>query len=259
MLIYKWALMKIRKIHAIIVLVGLALGAILLRTLSKPAGAVRSPDEKKTVQDRVAEFGALVHGRLGGHFYEIGVAYPPKKIVFLGLKRERVLEVWVAGASGRFVLLKTYPILGASGILGPKLAEGDRQVPEGLYKIESLNPNSLYHLSLRIGYPNAFDREMGRRDGRTDLGCDIMIHGSSASIGCLAMGDEAAEDLFVLAAETGIENIEVILSPVDFRIRELPSGGSHSPEWMGGVYADIQREIAKLSGQKPSMHPGPGR
>jgi hypothetical protein len=238
--------MKIRKIHAIIVLVGLALGAILLRTLSKPAGAVRSPDEKKTVQDRVEEFGALVHGRLGGHFHEIGVAYPPKKVIFLGLKRERVLEVWVAGASGRFGLLKTYPILGASGLLGPKLAEGDRQVPEGLYKIESLNPNSLYHLALRIGYPNAFDREMGWRDGRADLGCDIMIHGSSASIGCLAMGNEAAEDLFVLAAETGIENIEVILSPVDFRVRELPAAGSHAPEWARELYDKIRMALDKI-------------
>ncbi len=238
--------MKVRKIHAISVLVGLALGAVAFRALFKPAGAVRSSDEKKSVQDRVAEFGPLVHGRLDGRFHQIGMAYPPKRVVFLGLKSERVLEVWVAGTNGNFVLLKSYPILGASGTLGPKLAEGDRQVPEGLYKVESLNPNSLYHLSLRIGYPNAFDREKGRLDGRTNLGCDIMIHGSSASIGCLAMGDEAAEDLFVLAAETGIENIEVILSPVDFRVRELPSGDSHSPEWTPEIYGDIQKALSKM-------------
>lgn len=247
--------MKIRKIHAITVLVGLALGAVALRALFKPAGAVRSPDGKKTVQDRVAEFGYPVHGRLDGRFRQIGVAYPPKRVVFLGLKSERVLEVWVAGTDGKFALLKSYPILGASGTLGPKLAEGDRQVPEGLYNIESLNPNSLYHLSLRIGYPNAFDREKGRLDGRTDLGSDIMIHGGSQSIGCLAMGDEAAEDLFVLAAETGIGNIDVILSPVDFRVRELPSGESHSPEWKAQIHRDIRKKLSKLGVWKPALTP----
>jgi len=239
------------------ILLGLALGAILLRTIFKSAavGAVRSVNEKKSVSERIQEFEAPVHRRLGGRFGEIGVPYPPKKLVLLALKSERMLEVWVPDANGQYRFLKTYPILGASGTLGPKLAEGDCQVPEGLYKIESLNPNSLYHLALRIGYPNATDREYGARDGRTNLGSDIMLHGKSASIGCLAMGDEAAEDLFVLAAETGIGNIEVILSPVDFRVRGLPSGLSNAPEWTAGVYADIQREMAKLSDPKNAMPP----
>ena len=239
------------------VLLGLALGAILLRTIFKsPAvGPVRSSNAKKSVSERVQEFGVPVHRRIGGRFGEIGVPYPPKKLVLLALKNERVLEVWVSDGVGQFRFLKTYPILGASGTLGPKLAEGDCQVPEGLYKIESLNPNSLYHLALRISYPNADDREHGTRDGRTNLGSDIMIHGKSASIGCLAMGDVAAEDLFVLAAETGIKNIEVILSPVDFRVRGLPSGLSHAPEWTAKVYTDIQREMAKLGGPKNALPP----
>jgi hypothetical protein len=242
--------MKIRKIHAIIALAALGIGAVIMRTIFRPPGVCRLPDNEKTVAERVEEFGPVVRERLGGRFQEIGVAYPPKRIVFLGLKSERVLEVWVAGADGRYVLLKTYPILGASGTLGPKLAEGDRQVPEGLYDIESLNPNSLFHLSLRIGYPNAFDRAKGKIEGRTDLGKDIMIHGSDASIGCLAMGDQAAEDLFVLAAETGIQNIKVILCPVDFRVRGLPSGKSRAPEWTSEIYEDIRRELSKLGGRK---------
>lgn len=239
--------MKLSRVHAVAALLFLALVAILLRSFLKST-TPRPSDAKKTVQERVAEFGPVVHKRLGGRFREIGVAYPPKRVVFLGLKTERLLEVWVAGSSGSYRLLKTFPILGASGSVGPKLAEGDRQVPEGLYKIESLNPNSLYHLALRIDYPNAFDRKMGRLDGRTDLGCDIMIHGSSGSIGCLAMGDEAAEDLFVLAAETGIENIEVILSPVDFRVRDLPATASQPPDWMADVYSNIRKELPKLGG-----------
>ncbi len=73
-----------------------------------------------------------------------------------------------------------------------------------------MNPNSAYHLALRLNYPNAYDRELARHERRTNLGGDIMIHGSNLSVGCLAMGDMAAEDLFGMAADTGINNIEVI-------------------------------------------------
>jgi murein L,D-transpeptidase YafK len=137
--------------------------------------------------------------------------------------------------------------LKASGKLGPKLREGDRQVPEGLYRIESLNPNSRFHLSLRVNYPNAFDRDMAAREGRTNLGGDIMIHGSKVSIGCLAMGDTAAEDLFVLAAETGIDNISVILSPLDFRVRDFEGDFSTMPHWIPELYKRIRTELRKYA------------
>jgi len=183
-------------------------------------GSVQALSGEKSVAARIAEFGDAVRARLIGRFRQIGLNYPAKKMVLVGLKQERLLEVWVGdGSSIRF--LKTYPILGASGTLGPKLREGDRQVPEGIYKIESLNPNSRFHLALRVGYPNDFDKEKAHRDGRTNLGSDIMIHGGTASVGCLAVGDKPAEDLFVLAAQTGIENVELILAPVDFRVAEI--------------------------------------
>jgi murein L,D-transpeptidase YafK len=67
----------------------------------------------------------------------------------------------------------------ASGGLGPKLGAGDRQGPERIYAIESLNPNSLFHLSMRLNYPNEFDQMRAKQDGRSDLGGDIMIHGST--------------------------------------------------------------------------------
>jgi murein L,D-transpeptidase YafK len=92
---------------------------------------------------------------------------------------------------------------------------------------------------------------MARRDGRTELGTDIMIHGDSVSIGCLAVGDPASEDLFVLAADTGIRNIKVILSPVDMR-RAKPNQGKHQlPKWTDKLYATITEELSGL--------PEPGR
>jgi murein L,D-transpeptidase YafK len=204
---------------------------------------------EKTVSDRLAEFGDIVHARLQPRFREIGVAYPPKKLVLVGLKQERQLELWVSDGSHYFSNLKTVPILAASGTSGPKLNEGDRQVPEGLYKIESLNPNSRFHLALRVNYPNEFDKEHGRRDGRSNLGGDIMIHGGAASIGCLAVGDSAAEDLFVLAAETGIKNISVVLTPVDFRVRDLPPNSPPSAGWTPELYSEIRKALAPLKQQ----------
>jgi hypothetical protein len=244
--------MRNRRIHVLIVLFGLAVCVIPFhaKVRSAAVSAIQILKGKKSVAERVAEFGDAVHNRLAARFKEVGVEYPPKKIILVGFKQERALEVWVANESGEFQYLKSYPILAASGTLGPKLAKGDGQVPEGLYRIESLNPNSLFHLALRVDYPNAFDKAKGTLDGRANLGSDIMIHGKSASIGCLAMGDTAAEDLFVLAAEAGIGHIEVILSPVDFRKRGLPSNMPDVSSWVPKLYSDIQEELLKLTRQQ---------
>jgi murein L,D-transpeptidase YafK len=117
-------------------------------------------------------------------------------------KEERELELFVKDQeTGKFVLFRTYPIVAASGVLGPKLAEGDGQVPEGFYFVgpAAMNPNSRYHLSFNIGFPNGFDKAKGR------TGSFIMIHGSNASIGCLAMTDEKIEEIYTLcdAAHNG--------------------------------------------------------
>lgn len=193
--------------------------------------ALQSMRGTRTIGQRVAEYGAEVRQRLKPDFDRLGVAYPPRRVVLAAFKAERRLEVWVADDPARFRLLKSYPILAASGVLGPKLREGDCQVPEGLYRVESLNPNSLYHLALRVNYPNEYDRGKAIKEGRSHLGGDIMIHGSACSIGCLAMGDPAAEELFVLAAETGIANMEVIISPVDFRTTALAERPPLAPAW----------------------------
>jgi L,D-transpeptidase catalytic domain len=198
---------------------------------------------RKTVSEQVAMYGMSVDARLAPAFRASGVEYPPKRVGLVGLKQERVLEVFAANSDSQFRLIRTYPILGASGKLGPKLREGDCQVPEGVYRIELLNPNSLYHLALRVGYPNDFDRQQARVEGRTNLGGDIMIHGGTGSIGCLAMGDEAAEDLFVLVAKVGLKNTIVILSPVDFRVRDLPVNAPTQPVWVAELYGNLREAL----------------
>lgn len=200
---------------------------------------------KATVSDRLVQFGPGAQQRWEPYFKTKQLTYPPRKLLFLGLKQEKLLQVYAAGTTGKLQLVRTLPVQKASGNIGPKLREGDYQVPEGFYRIESLNPNSAFHLSLRVNYPNDADRTQAAKEGRTNLGGDIMIHGSNVSVGCLAMGDEAAEDLFVLAALTGPENIEVILSPVDFRERSVPVDAMRPP-WVTQLYSQIKKATLAL-------------
>jgi murein L,D-transpeptidase YafK len=113
-------------------------------------------------------------------------------------KQEAELEVWKQDRSGKFALLKTYPICRWSGDLGPKVREGDRQAPEGFYAISpgQMNPQSAYYLSFNTGYPNAFDKALGR------TGSQLMVHGDCSSRGCYAMTDEQIAEIYSLGRES---------------------------------------------------------
>jgi murein L,D-transpeptidase YafK len=113
-------------------------------------------------------------------------------------KQEAELEVWKQTRSGQFALLKTYPICRWSGDLGPKVREGDRQAPEGFYSINpgQMNPQSAYYLSFNTGFPNAFDKALGR------TGSELMVHGDCSSRGCYAMTDEQIAEIYSLGRES---------------------------------------------------------
>jgi hypothetical protein len=203
-----------------------------------------------TVEERLSQHGQAVEQRLRATFTQAGLPYPPAELSYLAFKDTWTLEVY-ARQSGEqpWVYVRSYAILGASGGPGPKLARGDNQVPEGIYGAESLNPNSRFHLSIRLNYPNEFDRQMALADGRTELGSDIMIHGSAASIGCLAVGNQAAEDLFVLAALATKEKLRIVVSPSDFR---KPSTGVPmpvvNPAWAVALHGTLRAELQQYRG-----------
>ena len=135
------------------------------------------------------------------------------KLRILVFKNERMVELHAPGWKAP----RKYPMTAFSGTLGPKLREGDGQIPEGVYRIEYLNPNSSYYLSLKVSYPNASDRARAKKDGRANLGGDIMIHGKAVTIGCVPVGDDAIEDIFYLASAVGIKNVSVVIAPYDMR------------------------------------------
>jgi len=205
---------------------------------------------RRTVAGAVDEFGAHVDASLRPLFEQAGLKYTPRSVAFLCFKDEKRLELW-GKDDGPWAFVTEFEIKAASGKLGPKLKEGDRQVPEGVYRIEGLNPNSSYHLSIKLNYPNDFDVEHAKADGRGQLGGDIFIHGKTASVGCLAMGDEVAEQLFVLAGRVGKENVRVLIAPRDFRRQSLAFPSATAPSWLPELYSRIASELGNF--RTPAM------
>ena len=118
-------------------------------------------------------------------------------ILIRTFKKEAELEIWKMDHHGTYVHFKTYPMCRWSGQLGPKVREGDRQVPEGFYTITpgQMNPNSAYYLSFNVGYPNAYDKAHGYTGGA------IMVHGICSSAGCFSMTDEQIAEIYAIARE----------------------------------------------------------
>ena len=127
-------------------------------------------------------------------------------------KQSSELELWKQSSNGTFRLMKTYAICTWSGALGPKIAEGDRQAPEGFYTVTPgmMNPKSALYLSFNTGFPNKFDRVNGR------TGSNLMVHGDCSSAGCYAMTDEGIKEIYALARESfaaGSTGIQLQLFP----------------------------------------------
>ena len=159
----------------------------------------------KSPEERIATARTHAEGEWSTHF---------GKAVFLRIiKEEKILELWLQEQDSRcWKCHKSYRIAAMSGTLGPKTAEGDKQAPEGFYRVypHNMNPQSKFHLAFNIGYPNRYDRSLGR------TGSFIMVHGGWRSVGCFAMTDPCIEEIYTLVNEAfkaGIPNIPVQIYP----------------------------------------------
>lgn len=204
---------------------------------------------KETVASVIEKYGPGAEDRLHTYFKKANVSYPPAEIKLLALKEEKLVELWVK-EDQQYRWVKDFDILAASGRSGPKLKEGDGQVPEGFYRIIGLNPNSGYHLSLKLNYPNQFDLRHAKTEGRDRPGTNIFIHGEAISIGCLAMGNPVIEELFTLVHKTGRSNVEVLIAPRDPRKTELLPK-SADPAWVSELYKQLTDEFVKFEKPPP--------
>lgn len=242
--------MTLKTLGAILLLVFISL---LIYRHGRPLWVplVQAAVGKRTTDEVLKSYGPAAEARLREYFNAAQQPYPPQRITLLVIKDEMRLELWAEADTGQNasapVFIHAYPIQAASGELGPKLREGDRQVPEGIYQLEYLNPNSAYHLSMKLNYPNAFDRQHALAEGRDQPGSDIFIHGKAVSIGCLAMGDLAIEELFVLTSVIGKEQVNVAIAPRDPRRHDLSPLAMGQPAWVGQLYDQLNHFYADFA------------
>jgi len=196
---------------------------------------------KETLQSITAKLERQPASRIAAFLADTGFQTYPKELILIGLKEEQMLQVYGQDDQGPR-LIKEYPFTANSGVLGPKLKEGDKQIPEGIYGVGYLNPNSAYHLSIKVNYPNEFDKSKTKFDEVNEMGGDIFIHGKAASIGCIAIGDTGIEEVFLLVSKADLSKVTVVISPRDFRI-------NHSypvirqVEWAQELYDLISAEL----------------
>ncbi len=146
-----------------------------------------------------------------------GVNSSDFELFLRSFKKEQKLEVWAKNkGNGAYSLLKTYDFCATSGVLGPKRRSGDRQIPEGFYTIDLFNPESQYHLSFRINYPNKSDLVFA---DKLNPGDSIFIHGQCVTIGCIPVGDDNMKEIYLLAAKAksagGTINVHIFPSKMD--------------------------------------------
>jgi len=110
-------------------------------------------------------------------------------------KAESELELWMQNSAGTFSRLATYPICHWYGSLGPKLKEGDKQSPEGFYRVGAPQTRLVgrWRKAFNLGFPNLHDQKLDR------TGSYILIHGGCSSVGCFAMTDPVQDEIFSLA------------------------------------------------------------
>ncbi|MEO7445977.1 MAG: L,D-transpeptidase family protein [Ferruginibacter sp.] len=191
---------------------------ILITTLSQAQNSV-SPTAKQNY--RASEVFSRMEDSVKKQFERQKLAWPPEAMYIRSFKYDRQLEVWVRGEAGEpYKLFKTYKVCMQSGTMGPKRMEGDYQVPEGFYYINEFKPNSNYHLSLGLNYPNASDRILS---DSLRPGNNIYIHGNCVSTGCIPVMDGPIEELYIIASNVkaaGQDFIPVHVFPIRYNVKK---------------------------------------
>jgi murein L,D-transpeptidase YafK len=221
----------------------LVLGFVLLQFLAKYKAPILDKIKgRRTVAEVIAQIEPAVSDRLRPNLVYAGFKDTyPDELLLLAFKEERILQVF-AKKEGTLRRIKSYSFTASSGVLGPKLQSGDRQIPEGIYEVEYLNPNSAFHLSIKVNYPNAFDRAKSTFSNVAEMGGDIFIHGKAASVGCIPIGDPAIEEVFLLTQKALNRKVKIIICPRDFRMNpQYPQ--IEAVDWENELYDMLKAEL----------------
>lgn len=189
---------------------------LLFATIFASFGQAQKLEQEQLKYPRPREAKAETAANIKTLLKQAGFDSPPELFIRI-FKEENRLEVWGKGnANEGFKRIKDYEICYMSGKEGPKREQGDLQVPEGLYTLNHFNPSSTFHLSMKISYPNASDRILGKKG---KLGGDIYIHGDCVSIGCVSITTPVIKELYWMCVQSQSakgKSINVYSFPVDF-------------------------------------------
>jgi murein L,D-transpeptidase YafK len=173
-------------------------------------------------QPRVASANMKRYISIESWFTSKNISFPSDKIFWRAFKWNKVLELWAfSNDSNKYIMIKSLPICETIGDLGPKRKQGDLQIPEGFYTIENFNPQSKYHLSLKLSYPNKSDSILGVQG---ELGGDIYIHGGCETIGCLPMTDTLIESIYLInlySKYVGLDKIPIHIFPTKLSLNNF--------------------------------------
>jgi TonB C terminal len=195
-----------------------------------------------TVDQALAKFGPDAKKRLLPCFQRAKVKYPPQQISLICFKDDGRLFLFAKGEDGKQKQITSYQIVSNSGVQGPKLKEGDLQVPEGFYKITRLD--AMTHMAMWVNYPNPSDGANAKTDRRTDLGGNIQIHGGVYSTGCLVITNDDMAELLVLGHAIGCKNIELIVAPCNLLVKKPEVDFGKQPKWLPNLYKELKRALA---------------
>ncbi len=223
---------------------------LLLVVFAPTFGMAPKLNWDNAVDHAISKYGLRTEPELIRFFSYAHVAYPPREIALLAFKKEKNLELWAKNENQAWRFIHNYPLTASSGRLGPKLKEKDGQIPEGIYQLTTFNPFSSMHLSMMINYPNNYDRIQASKDGRRRLGNNIFLHGKSLSAGCLAVGDRAIDQLFLLAYRVGLSHIKVIIAPNDLRKSKPATSNFAQPRWLPDLYKQIATALNRFSSRR---------
>jgi murein L,D-transpeptidase YafK len=147
-------------------------------------------------------------------------------------KEEKELEVWMrAEGENDFSLFRVYGISDLAGNLGPKQREGDGQAPEGFYYVSrsGMRPDTRHHLGFDLGYPNEFDRSLGRS------GSDMLFHSGGRAAGSFALSREDMNEVYTLAdaaLRNGHDFFRVNIFPFRMTDARMEAEWKRQPKWI---------------------------
>lgn len=197
-----------------------------------------------TVAQAIEKYSRDAKKRLLPCFDQANVNYPPKHLDLVCLKQEQLLLAFAVDRNGKMKQIKAYTVVSSSGVSGPKLKEGDLQVPEGFYKITRLD--AMTHLAMWVNYPNLADRTHAKVEHRNNPGGNIQIHGGVYSTGCIVITNDDMAELLTVGNDIGCNNVDLIIAPCNLLSRKPKVDFTSQPKWLPDLYKRIAIELRRF-------------